>query len=169
MRNNPLQTALLLLIALAGCRPGEEAAGDAAPAPSAKTGPQVQTATLTGLYEGGDQVRRNQMCMIEREGRGTSFGFVTWGPGDKNCSGSGTATREGNVLRLRLDGDESCALAAMIDGRKVTLPADIPADCQSYYCGPGARMGGAAFDKVGGGEPDALRALDLGGDPLCGG
>lgn len=169
MRNNHLQKALLLLIALAGCRSGEEAARNGTPAPAAKSGAEVQTATLTGLYEGGDQARRNQMCMIEREGRGTSFGFVTWGAGDKNCSGSGTATREGNVLRLRLDGDESCALEARVDGRKVTLPTNIPAECRSYYCGGGAQMSGAAFDKVGGTEADALRALDLVGDPLCGG
>jgi hypothetical protein len=169
MRNNHLQTALLLLIALAGCRSGEEAAGNGAAAPPAKNGAEVQTATLTGLYEGGGQARPNQMCMIEREGRSTGFGFVTWGPGDKNCSGSGTATREGNVLRLRLDGDESCVLEARLDGRKVTLPTNIAAACQSYYCGPGAQMSGAAFDKVGGGEPDALRALDLAGEPLCGG
>ena len=168
MRNGPLQIALLLVIALAGCRSGEKGASNASPAPAA-TGSEVQTATLTGLYEGGEAPRRNQMCMIEREGRDTSFGFVTWGPGDKNCSGSGTATREGNVLRLRLDGEESCTLDARIDGRKVTLPASMPPQCQSYYCGDGAQLSGAAFDKVGGGQPDALRALDLGGDPLCGG
>jgi hypothetical protein len=173
MRNGPLETALLLLIALAGCRSGEGSGGNASDAPAAggdgKSVAQVQIATLTGLYEGGEAPRRNQMCMIEREGRGTGFGFVTWGPGDRNCSGSGTATREGNVLRLRLDGDEGCALEARIDGRRVTLPTNIPAECQTYYCGGGAQMSGAAFDKVGGGEADALRAVDLVGDPLCGG
>jgi hypothetical protein len=173
MRNGPLEIALLLLIALTGCRSGEGAAGNGVAAPAAggggKSGAEVQTATLTGLYEGGEAPRRNQMCMIEREGRGTSFGFVTWGSGDMNCSGSGTATREGNVLRLRLDGDESCALEARIEGRRVTLPTNIPAECQAYYCGSGAQISGAAFDKVGGGEPDALRAVDLVGDPLCGG
>jgi hypothetical protein len=168
MRNGPLEIALLLVIALAGCRSGDEGAGNASTAP-ATTGGEVQTATLTGLYEAGEAPRRNQMCMIEREGRGTSFGFVTWGPGDLNCSGSGTATREGNALRVRLDGEQSCTLEARIEGRRVTLPTTISPPCQAYYCGKGAQMSGAAFDKVGGGEPDALRAVDLGGDPLCGG
>jgi hypothetical protein len=168
MRNKRAKIAVMILISLAGCRRGEGDGNGAAPAAGAASGP-VQTQTLTGLYEGGEGSRRNQMCMIEREGRGTSFGFVTWGPGDRNCSGSGTATREGNVLRLRLDGDESCALEARIEGRRVTLPTNIPAQCQAYYCGSGAQISGAAFDKVGGGEPDALRAVDLVGDPLCGG
>ena len=172
MRNGPLEVTLLLLIALAGCRGGGEAEGGGNASSSAGgggSGGPVQTATLTGLYEGGAAPRPNQLCMIEREGRGTSFGFVTWGPGDRNCSGSGAATREGNVLRLRLEGDESCALEARIDGRRITLPAAIPAECQRYYCGDGAQMGGATFDKVAGGQADALRAVDLVGDPLCGG
>ncbi len=172
MRNGPLEITLLLLIALAGCRGQEQAEGGGANAPAASaggSGARVQTATLTGLYEGGQAPRRNQMCMVEREGRGTSFGFVTWGPGDKNCSGSGTATREGNVLRLRLDGDESCTLEARIDDKRVTLPSAIPSECQRYYCGDGAQMSGATFDKVAGEQADAMRAVDLVGDPLCGG
>jgi hypothetical protein len=103
---------------LAGCR-GRGEAGASGPRTRAAPGAPVQTATLTGLYEGGDGPRRNQMCMIEREGRAAPASASSPGaPGDKNCSGSGTATREGNVLRLRLDGDESCALEARIDGRR---------------------------------------------------
>jgi hypothetical protein len=168
MRNGPLEIALLLLIGLAGCR-GSETENASGGAPASKPGAPAQTKTLTGLYEGGDGPRRNQMCIIEREGRSSSFGFVTWGAGNKNCSGSGTARRENDVLRLSLDGDESCALEARIDGGQVTLPTSIPSECQRYYCGDGAQMGGASFGKVGGEQADAMRAVDLVGDPLCGG
>ena len=168
MRNGPVEVALLLSIALAGCRgAGEGTANESAP--GSQGGGAVQTDTLTGLYESGEGARRNQMCMIERDGGRTSFGFVTWGSGDTNCSGSGLATREGERLRLQLDGDESCTLEARIDGRRVTLPADMPAECERYYCGTGARLTGIDFDKVGGTQSDALRARDLVGDPLCGG
>lgn len=167
MRNGPFEIALLLLIALAGCRGGGEGEGNAA-APVAGGG-EVQTATLTGLYESGEGQRRNQLCMIEREGREAMFGFVVWGSGATSCSGSGSVTRQGDRLRLRLDGDESCTLEARIEGRRVTLPTSIPDQCHSYYCGPGAAMRGASFDKVAGAESDALRAADLAGDPLCAG
>jgi hypothetical protein len=168
MRNGPVEITLLLLIALAGCRNGGEAGGNGVGAGSAAGGP-VQTDTLTGLYESGEGTRRNQMCMIDRQGRSTSFGFVTWSSGDANCSGSGVATRDGNRLRLVIDGDESCTLEARIEGRSVTLPGTVPAECQRYYCGAGARMTGVTFDKIGGTEADAMRAVDLVGDPLCGG
>ena len=171
MRNGPLKIALLVLIALAGCRGEEQGNSAAGPSASGGGGSQkaVQTAALTGLFESGEGPRRNQLCIIEREGRPTNFGFVTWGPGEKNCSGSGVAARDGNILRLRLDGDESCALNAQTDGRRVTLPANIPRECQRYYCGDGAQMSGASFDKVAGEQADALRATDLAGEPLCGG
>jgi len=164
MRNGPVKPALLLLIALAGCRggEGERRANGAAPA----DGGEVQTATLTGLYEGGEGPRRNQLCVVERDGRGT-FGFVAWGEGERSCSASGSATREGSTLRLRLDGDESCTLDARIDGRRVTFPPNVAAECARYYCGDGVQMTGITFDKVGGEEADARGAADLVGDPLC--
>jgi len=166
MRENGWQAVLLIVIALAGCRGDQPAGGNGAAPGSPQRGP-VQTDTLTGLYEGGSGARRNQLCMIEREGGRASFGFVVWGPGETSCSGSGPATRSGNRLELRLDGDESCALEAAIDGRRVTLPASMPEQCARYYCGTGASMTGATFDKVAGAEADAMRAVDLVGDPLC--
>lgn len=168
VRNGPLQIMLLVLLALPGCRGGDD--GDTAGAAGGSAeGAGVQTGTLTGLYQGGAGSRRNQMCMIEREGGRATFGFVTWGRGDTNCSGSGQATRTGDRLRLQLDGDESCTLEARIEGRRVTFPGTIPAECNRYYCGPGAQMTGVAYDKIGGDETDAMRAVDLVGDPLCGG
>lgn len=170
MRNDFLHPALLMLLgALTGCRGGGgNASNDAVPAPSAQSAGPVQTDTLTGLYEGGTGPRRNQICMIQRDGGRTSFGLVSWGNGDTSCSGFGTATRAGDRLRLAMAGDEACRIDARIDGRRVTLPDALPQGC-AYYCGPNARMTGAAFDKVGGAEADAMRAVDLVGDSLCGG
>jgi hypothetical protein len=163
MRNDLVRTAFLLVLALAGCRGAEEGSDTNA----ARTDGSVQTSSLTGLYEGGEGPRRNQLCIVSREGRRTAFGLVTWSGGDTNCSGSGLAAREGDRLRLTMEGDESCAIDARIEGTRVTLPGSVPEGC-AYYCGPGAQLTGAAFDKVGGSEQDARRAVDLVGDPLCG-
>jgi hypothetical protein len=167
MRTDLFQAAMLLIIALAGCSGGEGGTNTSGSAPP-RSGSPAQTATLTGLYESGEGPRRNQMCVIEREGGRTSFGLVTWGEGDRNCSGSGLARREGNRLRLQMEGDETCVIEASLDGTRVTLPASLPQGC-AYYCGPSAQLAGADFDKTGGEEADARRAVDLVGEPLCGG
>jgi hypothetical protein len=158
-----MRKILLMLLALSACRDGESAGNESAGRSKA---PPVQTASLTGLYEGGAAQRRNQMCIVERDGAAASFGFVTWAERDQNCSGDGEAVRQGNVLRLTMTGDEQCVIEARIDGTRVTLPGQLPEGC-GYYCGRGATLAGASFDKVGGTLEDARRAVDLVGDPLC--
>ena len=146
-------TALALLVALSGCG---GTAGNAS----------GEDSDLTGLYEGGQGPRRNQLCLAERDGA-TRFGLVAWGSaGDNNCTGKGRATREGERLTLAMQGDERCIIEARIEGVSVALPATLPQGC-AYYCGPDAQMAGGRFDKAGEGDDAARRAVDLVGDPLC--
>ena len=148
-------TVLLLLIALTGCGGGEgDGKGDAA-------------AGLTGLYESREGQRRNQMCLIERDGA-TRFGLIVWAAeGNNSCTGRGRATRDGERLSLAMQGDETCTVEARIEGTRITLPTTLPTGC-SYYCGPGVRMSGTTFARGGDGTVAAGRAVDLVGDPLCG-
>lgn len=158
----------LLLLAsclAAGCgqqgAPGNGQGKGSAAAP-AQRGP-VQTATLTGLYE-SEGAAPGQLCITE-QGRAARFGLVSRreGPG---CSGAGTATRAGQILRLVMNGDSPCAIEARLAGGRVTFPASLPQGC-SYYCAPGAGAAGLVLAKTGGTREDALRARDLVGGPLC--
>ena len=146
--------ALALLVALSGC--------------GGTTGnPSGEESDLTGLYEGGQGRRRNQLCLAERDGA-TRFGLVAWGPaGDSNCTGKGRATLERERLTLAMQGDERCIVEARIEGGTITLPATLPQGC-AYYCGPSADLAGSRFDRSGEGDDAARRATDLVGDPLCG-
>ncbi len=147
-------TVLLLLIALAGCGGGEDDAKDDA------------ASVLAGLYEGGEGPRRNQMCLIERDGA-TRFGLIAWADsGNNSCTGKGRATRDGERLTLAMQGDEACVIEARIEGDAITLPPSLPEGCD-YYCGPGVEMTGARFDRSGDSAENARRAVDLTGDPLC--
>jgi hypothetical protein len=143
--------ALALVVPLASC-------GERAPAGEAEPG------ALTGLYESGEGPRRNQLCLIEREGGQTNFGFILWGRGDANCSASGSARREGDRLRLLPDNEESCALEARVEGGRISLSGELSTACARYYCGPGGNLTGATFEKTG---DAAAQARDLAGEPLC--
>lgn len=147
--------ALILSFMLAGCGSG---AGGGATAGG-----------LTGLYEGGSGPRRSQLCLIEREGVSPSFGLIAWGSGDANCSASGTVRVEGDRLRLLPDNDESCAMAARVEGGRVSLTGVLSPECARYHCGGDARLDGAAFERVGDSADDAARAVDVAGDRLCAG
>ena len=165
MRARPILVLVPALL-LAGCGTGDPAR-DSARADKA-TKAAVQTATLTGLYEGPSGAEQpNQLCILDQGTGNARFGLVVWGAGDDSCSGDGIAVRQGDVLRLDMAGDEECRIETRIAGTRVTLPASLPEGC-SYYCASGARLTGVAFDKVGGTAEDAARARDLVGDPLCG-
>jgi hypothetical protein len=162
---------LLLLLAACGRDDGpadNRAAPDSAgPAAADGAAPAAKAASirLTGLYEGGSAVRKNQLCIVEK-GSGAQFGLLVWGGNLNSCSGAGRAARQGERLTLSMTGDETCAIEAVLKDGVVTLPATLPTGC-SYYCGSGARLGGARFTRAGTTEADAKKAKDIAGDPLC--
>jgi hypothetical protein len=152
-------TIFLMIGLLAAC--GREEAGPEPPRA------QVQTAELTGLYEGrgaGDE--RSRLCMLAKTSGDIAFGMVAWGPEGGVCSGAGTAVRDGETIRLTMAGDEQCVIDASAQGTEMTFPATVSNGC-SYYCSRDASFAGKVFDKTGGTAEDAMRARDLVGDPLC--
>jgi hypothetical protein len=159
---------VLLCLVLAGCGGGGDTKQGDAPtgAPARGTGQPGAVATLTGLYEGGQGGQRNQLCMVVNSPTDTRFGLVVWGAAQHSCSGSGTAERESDRLRLKMTGDEACAIDARIEGNAIVLPESLPEGC-AYYCGARARMTGARFAQAGTGRDEAIKAKDLVGDPLC--
>jgi len=152
MRN---RAALAFLIAVSACSGGDDSSsGNAA-------------AGLTALYEGGQAARRNQLCLIQRDGA-TRFGLIVWsGTSNNSCTGKGRATQQGERLSLAMEGDDTCVIEARVEGESISLPASLPEGC-AYYCGPGVAMTGASFERSGNSPDDARRAVDLVGDPLCG-
>lgn len=128
---------------------------------------EVQTAELTGLYEGGEvNGERSQLCMVPQDGGETAFGIVVRGPDGGVCSGAGTAVQDGADVRLTMAGDEQCEIASTAQGTQLTLTGNGSAGCP-YYCSRNARFAGEIFEKTGGTVEDAMRATDLVGDPLC--
>ena len=167
-----MKKLLIPLLILGGCSGGEGQSDGNALAP-ANGGPSAQSparpgeiATLAGLYEGDAAPRKNQLCIVENAGETPRFGLVVWGANLHSCSGSGTAEREGDRLRLAMSGDETCTIDARISGASIVLPESVPDGC-AYYCGAQARLTAVRFDQVGTGREDAARAKDLVGDPLC--
>ncbi len=170
-----MKKLLFALAFLTGCQgqPGEAgnqsaaSGGKAGSGPAAQSRPGAKITTLTGLYEGSAQAGpTSQLCMVDPSGETAQFGLVVWGSNDHSCSGSGTATRSGDRLQLKMTGDEACTIDARIEGNLVVLPDAVPEGC-AYYCGARARMDGARFAQVGTGRDDAAKAKDLVGDSLC--
>ncbi|HEY0445847.1 MAG TPA: hypothetical protein VGD19_05270 [Allosphingosinicella sp.] len=167
-----MKRLLIALVLLTGCSGDGEGEGEgnqarsAAPAAGGKSpAGGGRLTSLTGLYEGGEVSPPNQLCVVEGGGE-PRFGLVVWGSNLHSCSGSGTASRSGDRLRLRMTGDEACTIDAAISGTTIVLPSAVPDGC-AYYCGERATMNGAQFTQKGDTAADAAKARDLVGDPLC--
>ena len=162
-----MKKSLIALSLLAGCGGGDPDTGNRATAESSPTRTAVATAGLTGLYEGGAPARPNQLCVIDKGAGNSRFGLIVWSEGVNSCAGVGQAVREGATLRLQMQGDETCEIAARFEGDTVILPSEIPSGC-SYYCAAGASLAGARLTRAGSAAEDAMKAKDFAGDPLCG-
>lgn len=125
-------------------------------------------AAASGLYTQAGGERPGQLCLVERDGRAGTFGLITWGRGDANCSGSGMVRREGDRLTLLLDNDESCAIEAEVDGSAIRMTRGLSGECARYYCAGGASLDNARFELSEEGAAAAGKAWDLAGAPLCG-
>jgi hypothetical protein len=165
---------ILLALALFGaCSPQAEEAeqsstgGAAQPLEREAKAAPGRISTLAGLYEGGAGDQKHQMCVVEGAAGNQRFGLVIWGSNMHSCSGSGTVTKRGDVLKLAMAGDSACTIEAAISGKTVKLPSQVPSGC-SYYCGAQAKLGGVELTQVGTGKADAMKAKDLVGEPLCG-
>ncbi|WP_423602070.1 hypothetical protein [Sphingomonas sp. MS122] len=118
---------------------------------------------VTGLYARDT----DRVCVI-RKGDAYRIGaFVDYGDG-LSCAGSGTATRAGETLSVRLEGKGgiACAFDARFDGERITFPANVPAEC-ARFCGPRASFAALDADRLSesAAEARALRSAD--GARLC--
>jgi hypothetical protein len=166
-----MKRLLIALALLSACGTSEDQPGNVADAETEArdaVADAVRTASLTGLYEGGEGDQTNQLCIIDQGSGNARFGIVVWGANLHSCSGTGSAVRENGVLRLTMTGDETCTIEASMEGGNVTLPDAVPEGC-SYYCGARARLAGVTFQRTGATAEDAMKAADLVGEPLCAG
>jgi hypothetical protein len=166
-----MKKSLLILLTLAGCGRGDPAPDNRAAAETRAAAPGSAAARgaveerLTGLYESKAGAQKDQLCIVEKRGE-AQFGLIVWGSNLHSCSGAGRAVRSGERLSLRMTGDESCTIEAVLKHGTIALPATLPAGC-AYYCGARATLAGATFSHAGATEADARKATDIAGDPLC--
>lgn len=118
---------------------------------------------LTGLY-----ARDTDRLCIVRKGDAYRIGaFVDYGDGIA-CTGTGTATRAGETLAVRLTGKGgiSCAFDARFDGDRIIFPANVPPEC-ARFCGPRASFAALEAERLSESAAEARALRSAEGKRLC--
>lgn len=104
---------------------------------------------------------RDGLC-LSQAGETARAGLITYGSGNANCSVTGSARRNGNVLEIAPTGDSVCRITVQLAGDQAVI-GSRSSTC-SYYCGPGADFAGKTLRRS---DKPAGSIVDLAGDPLC--
>ncbi|WP_157073626.1 hypothetical protein [Sphingomonas soli] len=155
------------LLMLAACS-GQQAAKDQPPQDLEKAAIErglvrnPADTEIAGLYARDT----DRICIVS-----TSIGykvgaFVDYGDGI-TCSGTGTASRVGETLRIELGAEGNCGFDAKFDGDKITVPGALPAGCDKL-CNRRASYAGLEVTRLSESPAEAAAMRDANGKRLCG-
>lgn len=160
-----MRIALVALLLLAGCaqeadvtNEGGAALERAAIAAGVVRDPQGTA--LAGLYARDT----DQVCIVAA-GDGYRIG-ASVDYGDQGCSAAGRAVREGERLRITLDGAAGCSFEARLDGERIIFPGAVPAGCD-VLCNGRASLAALEADLLSEAAAEAATMRDRRGRELC--
>ena len=88
--------------------------------------------------------------------------------GDRiTCSGTGTVSRAGEALRIKLGSDDRCSFDAKFQGEKIIFPGALPEGC-SRLCAQRASFAGLEVERMSESVAEAAAMRDAGGKRMCG-
>jgi len=129
--------------------------------------PDPKSRSLAGRFETNSELGTDKFCAVARTAGDYDIGFLAvFGPESK-CEGQGSATLEGDMISITLNGKDSCSFSADYDGIVLRFPGVVPEGCASY-CSRNASMSGTRYYFVDPGNAAARRTLGREIENLCG-
>lgn len=168
--------ALLFVALLAAC--GENAPagmgggndmGSALDEQAIATGimPDPEEVEFAGRFETRSELGTDKFCAVGNGSKQFSVGFLAvFGPESK-CEGKGTASVNGDKVRITLTGKGSCAFEARYDGIELRFAGAIESGCASY-CSDRASLSGTHYFMIQPGDAAARNTLGRDIERLCG-
>lgn len=161
--------ALALLLLLTACSGAQPVAKEQVPQDLEKAAIErglvrdPKDTEIAGLYARDT----DRICIVPAAFGYRIGAFVDYGDGI-TCSGTGTASRVGETLRIELGEKDSCSFDARFDGEKITLPGAVPEGC-SKLCTRRASYAGLEVSRLSESPAEAAAMRDANGKRLCGG
>ncbi len=164
-----MKKSLALLLLLAACDRSEPAADQGNGAAPAAAGQEARPAAaaaqgrLTGLYEGGAGAQKNQLCMVEKGGRGP-VRADRLGRQPPQLLGRRAGGAQRRAADPQHDRGRDLHDRSDPEGRHRRPAGDAPDRLRLLLRRPGAAWRAPPSPATG---DDAKKATDIAGDPLC--
>ncbi len=173
----PTIAAILCIIALPGCdNPVSKISSDSAlgdtgialdkKAVAAGILPDAENLIFGGRYETRSDLGTDKFCAVKSGAKQYEIGILAvFGPESK-CEARGSASINGENVKVALSGKSDCNFEAHFDGIELRFPGALQQGCETY-CSPRASLSGTRYFIVENGDDNARRALGRDFEKLC--
>lgn len=128
--------------------------------------PDPDDVDLAGRFETRSDLGIDKFCAVSNGSQKFNVGFLAvYGPESK-CEGRGTASIDGEKVRIVLSGKGDCAFDARYDGIELRFPGSVENGCASY-CSDRASLSGTHYFMVQPGDAAARATLGREIERLC--
>lgn len=127
--------------------------------------PDPDEIEFAGRFETRSELGTDKFCAVE-SGADFDIGFMSNSGPDSKCEGRGTATVEGEKVRIVLSGNGACAFEARYDGIELRFPGAVESGCESY-CTPRASFSATHYFMIQPGDEAARGTLGREIERLC--
>lgn len=164
-----------LMFLLAGC--GENApaivgggsdAGSALEEQAVATGimPDPDDIEFAGRFETRSDLGTDKFCAVGNGSKRFDIGFIAISGPESKCEGTGTASVDGEKVRIVLNSKGNCTFDARYDGIELRFPGSVESGCASY-CSERASLSGTHYFMVQPGDDAARATLGRDIERLC--
>lgn len=167
--------ALLILTAMSACDSKTPAvssdtngAGSALDRQAINAGilPDPENLEFAGRFEKRSDLGIDKFCAVSDGTEKFKIGVLAVFGAESKCEGQGTATVDGDKVRISLQGQGKCDFGAQYDGVELRFAGAIPSGCAAY-CTARASLSGTHYFMVQNGDEPARRTLGRDIERLC--
>jgi hypothetical protein len=127
--------------------------------------PDPDEIEFSGRFETRSDLGTDKFCATE-SGADFDIGFISNSGPDSKCEGRGTATVDGDKVKVVLSGKGTCAFEARYDGIELRFPGALEEGCASY-CTPRASFSATHYFMIQPGAEAARGTLGRDIERLC--
>lgn len=165
---------LLILAALSACDKAPAVLGNSNDVGSALDEQAIEAGILpdpkalefAGRFETRGDLGTDKFCAVQDGTQQFDIGVLAVSGLESKCEGKGSASIEGDKVRISLSGKGECSFDAQYDGVELRFPGTVESGCASY-CSDRASLSGTHYFMVQPGNEPARKTLGRDIERLC--